>query len=110
MFLECEQEHDHHYRLFDVPQHILQLKCHRLFRPQFRKVKTSFFAEIRQVSDTLTPHGAFQIIDGCDKMPDAFSRLGNMLTVIEMSLFLLENSNRFLKCHRLFRPQFRKIL
>ena len=30
------------------------LKCHRLFRPQFRKVKTSFVVEIREVSNTLT--------------------------------------------------------
>ena len=31
------------------------LKCYRLFRPKFRKVKTSFFAQIPQVSNTLTP-------------------------------------------------------
>ena len=30
------------------------VKCHRLFRPQFRKVKTSFVVEIREVSNTLT--------------------------------------------------------
>ena len=32
----------------------LYVKCHRLFRPQFRKVKTSFVVEIREVSNTLT--------------------------------------------------------
>ncbi len=32
------------------------LKCQRLFRPQFSKVKTSFVFEIRQESDTLTPN------------------------------------------------------
>ena len=31
------------------------MKCYRLFRPKFRKVKTSFFAQIPQVSNTLTP-------------------------------------------------------
>ena len=31
------------------------LKCYRLFRPKFSKVKTSFFAQIRQVSNTPTP-------------------------------------------------------
>ena len=31
------------------------LKCYRLFRPQFSKVKTSFLLEIREVSNTLTP-------------------------------------------------------
>ena len=31
-----------------------EMKCHRLFRPQFSKFKTSFFVEIREVSDTLT--------------------------------------------------------
>ncbi len=31
-----------------------QLKCYRLFRPKFSKVKTSFFAQIPQVSNTLT--------------------------------------------------------
>ena len=30
------------------------VKCHRLFRPKFRKVKRRFFVEIREVSDTLT--------------------------------------------------------
>ena len=34
----------------------LTLKCQRLFRPQFRKVKPIFLAEIREVSDTLTPN------------------------------------------------------
>ena len=29
------------------------VKCQRLFRPKFSKVKTSFFAEIRQVLNTL---------------------------------------------------------
>ena len=32
------------------------LKCQRLFRPKFSKFKTSFFFEIREVSDTLTPN------------------------------------------------------
>ncbi len=32
------------------------LKCYRLFRPQFSKVKTSFFPDIREVSNTLTPN------------------------------------------------------
>ena len=32
------------------------VKCQRLFRPQFSKFKTSFFVEIREVSDTLTPN------------------------------------------------------
>ena len=31
------------------------VKCYRLFRPKFSKVKTSFFAQIPQVSNTLTP-------------------------------------------------------
>ena len=31
------------------------LKCYRLFRPKFSKVKPSFFAQIPQVSNTLTP-------------------------------------------------------
>ena len=31
------------------------VKCQRLFRPQFSKVKTSFVSQIRQESDTLTP-------------------------------------------------------
>ena len=30
------------------------VKCQRLFRPKFSKVKTSFVVEIREVSDTLT--------------------------------------------------------
>ena len=30
------------------------VKCQRLFRPKFSKVKTSFFPEIRQVLNTLT--------------------------------------------------------
>ncbi len=30
------------------------VKCQRLLGPEFRKVKTSFVSEIRQVSDTLT--------------------------------------------------------
>ncbi len=30
------------------------VKCYRLFRPKFSKVKTSFFAQIPQVSNTLT--------------------------------------------------------
>ena len=34
----------------------IYLKCQRLFRPKFSKVKTSFFVEIREVSDTLTPN------------------------------------------------------
>ena len=33
------------------------MKCYRLFRPQFSKVKTSFLLEIREVSNTLTPSG-----------------------------------------------------
>ena len=33
-----------------------KLKCQRLFRPKISKVKTRFFAEIRAVSDTLTPN------------------------------------------------------
>ena len=33
-----------------------QLKCHRLFRPQFRKFNPSFFVENREVSNTLTPN------------------------------------------------------
>ena len=32
----------------------VDLKCHRLFRPQFRKVKTSVFVEIREASNPLT--------------------------------------------------------
>ena len=32
------------------------MKCHRLFGPQFRKVKRRFFVEIPQVSNTLTPN------------------------------------------------------
>ena len=32
------------------------VKCQRLFRPQFCKVKPIFLAEIREVSDTLTPN------------------------------------------------------
>ena len=32
------------------------VKCHRLFRPKISKVKPSFVAEIRQVSNTLTPN------------------------------------------------------
>ena len=35
---------------------VKDMKCQRLFRPQFSKVKTSFFAEIREVLDTLTPN------------------------------------------------------
>ena len=31
-----------------------KLKCHRLFRPKISKVKPSFFAQIREVSNTLT--------------------------------------------------------
>ena len=31
------------------------MKCQRLLGPKFRKVKTSFFVEIREGSDTLTP-------------------------------------------------------
>ena len=31
------------------------VKCYRLFRPKFSKVKTSFFAQIPQVSNTPTP-------------------------------------------------------
>ena len=31
------------------------VKCQRLFRPKFSKVKTSFAVEIREVSNTLTP-------------------------------------------------------
>ena len=34
---------------------IAGVKCHRLFRPQFRKVKIRFVSQIRQESDTLTP-------------------------------------------------------
>ena len=33
----------------------LKVKCYRLFRPKFSKVKTSFFAQIPQVSNTPTP-------------------------------------------------------
>ena len=33
-----------------------EVKCQRLLGPKFRKVKTSFFSEIRQVSNTLTPN------------------------------------------------------
>ena len=32
------------------------VKCHRLFRPQFRKFNPSFFAQIRQVLDTPMPN------------------------------------------------------
>ena len=32
------------------------MKCQRLFRPQFSKVKISFVSQIRQESDTLTPN------------------------------------------------------
>ena len=32
----------------------MDVKCYRLFRPKFSKVKTSFFAQIPQVSNTLT--------------------------------------------------------
>ena len=38
-------------RQFDSPK----VKCHRLFRPKISKVKPSFFVEIPQVSNTLTP-------------------------------------------------------
>ena len=41
-----------------------KLKCYRLFRPKFSKVKTSFFAQIRQVSNTPTPSE-----DVCDYTP-----------------------------------------
>ncbi|MDE0465644.1 MAG: hypothetical protein OYL97_01205 [Candidatus Poribacteria bacterium] len=37
----------------DVPYIV---KCQRLFRPKFSKVKPSFVFEIPQVSDTLTPN------------------------------------------------------
>ena len=30
------------------------MKCHRLFRPKFSKVKRRFVVEIREVSNTLT--------------------------------------------------------
>ena len=33
----------------------VKLKCQRLFRPEISKVKTSFFAQIRQESNILTP-------------------------------------------------------
>ena len=39
-----------------VSDHCEPVKCQRLFRPQFSKVKTSFFFEIRQVLDTLMPN------------------------------------------------------
>ena len=42
----------------------LLLKCYRLFRPKFSKVKTSFVAQIRQVSNTLTPSAGV-----CDYTP-----------------------------------------
>ena len=32
------------------------VKCQRLFRPKISKVKTSFVAQIRQVSNTLMPN------------------------------------------------------
>ena len=32
------------------------VKCIRLFRPQFRKVKIRFVVEIREVPNTLTPN------------------------------------------------------
>ena len=32
------------------------LKCHRLFRPQFSKFYPSFFSQIREVSNILTPN------------------------------------------------------
>ena len=41
-------------RLEDVLQSDV-LKCQRLLGPKFRKVKTSFFPEIRQVLNTLMP-------------------------------------------------------
>ena len=34
----------------------IELKYQRLLGPTFRKVKTSFFAEIRQVSNSPTPN------------------------------------------------------
>ena len=40
------------------------IKCYRLFRPKFSKVKTSFVAQIRQVSNTLTPSAGV-----CDYTP-----------------------------------------
>ena len=40
------------------------MKCYRLFRPKFSKVKTSFVAQIRQVSNTLTPSAGV-----CDYTP-----------------------------------------
>ena len=47
------------YQIVYIPVRLktsmLELKCQRLFRPKFSKVKTSFFVEIPQVSDTLTP-------------------------------------------------------
>ena len=37
------------------PLEAKKLKCQRLLGPKFRKVKTSFFPEIRQVLNTLMP-------------------------------------------------------
>jgi hypothetical protein len=35
---------------------------------------------------------AFLIIDVCDKMPDAISRLGDVLIVIDVNFFLFERA------------------
>ena len=37
--------------------------------------------------------GAFQIIDLCNKISDAISRLGDALIVVEMNFFLFEGAD-----------------
>ena len=49
-----EDEQQFAYIIFEIIKD-KYVKCQRLFRPQFSKVKTSFVSQIRQESDTLTP-------------------------------------------------------
>ncbi len=61
--LECSATHQ--YLMWTTEVFLdNQLKCYRLFRPKFSKVKTSFVAQIRQVSNTLTPSAGV-----CDYTP-----------------------------------------
>ena len=59
-----------------------------LFRPQFRKVKTSFGPQIQQASNTLT-----RCEGVCDEMPDAGSGIGDSLRVIQVNLSRLVRSD-----------------
>ena len=45
----------HDQTVFLLPTEFKNVKWCRLFRAKIRKVETSFFAQIRQVSNTLTP-------------------------------------------------------